>query len=69
MSQHCDNETESGFEPETFLLLEGHSTIGAISVQLSDRHIPVIYALVLHPTLHTADMKDEIEKIPQTPRN
>ena len=60
MNQQYENVTESGTEPETFPLLEGRSTIRAIWVQFSDSHIPALYSLVLHPTLRTADLKDEI---------
>ena len=54
-------KTESGIEPEIFPLLEleGRSTIRVILVRLSDRHIPTLYMLVLHPILHNADLKDE----------
>ena len=61
LNQQHENVTESGIEPETFPFLEGRSTIGAISVRFSDSHIPTLYSLVLHPTLRTADLKDEKE--------
>ena len=59
MNQQCENVTESGIKPETFPLLEGLSTIGAILVRLPDSHILALYALALHPILHNADLKDE----------
>ena len=51
-----------------FLLLEGRSTIWAISARLPSSHIPALYSLAIHPILHTADLKDERE-IPQTMEN
>ena len=54
LDQQYENVTESGIEPETFPLQEGHSTIRAISVRLSDRHIPALYTLVIHPILKNA---------------
>ena len=61
MNQQYENVTESGIEPETSPLLEGRSTFGAISVRQPDSHILALSALVLHPTLRTADLKDEIK--------
>ena len=50
---------EIRIEPETSTLLDGSSTIRAISVRLFSRYIPALYVLVLHPILHNADLKDE----------
>ena len=37
--QQCENTIEQGTEPETFPLLQGRSTIWAISARLPDRYI------------------------------
>ena len=47
LNQQHENVTQSGMEPETFPLLEGHFTIGAISERFSHSHIPALYSLVL----------------------
>ena len=57
-----------GIEPETFPLLETHSTIWAISVRYPNSHIPALYALAFHSILHTTLLKDERE-ITQTMEN
>ena len=48
LNQQHENVTESGIEPETLPLLEGRSTIEAISVRFSDSHIPGLYSLVVY---------------------